>query len=916
MSTITWLHLSDLHYCEPETGWDADEIIDKLLTDLKYMEKSYELKPDLIFFTGDLAFGNIKEDKGLNLIDQYTGVNKFLEKIRNAFKKEIPKENMFLVPGNHDVDRSVVTQPTTKWLDEEMDEKKVTEMIKQGRLDWKDCIRRLEYYKLFLEKYGFTHILTDKERLFYGITRKINGLKIGIGGFNSAWSCSRESKNERGKLWIGAKYQLSTIRTILKDMDFSIALIHHPPRWFVEREDQSFCIKLQENFKFSLHGHEHQEWINILGNHTTISAAACYDSSDGNNGYNFVRLDFEENSAEVWLRKYQSMTGGWIPCNIYGKTEDNGKWKLDNTQWMKLIQRPSEQYNIYISYNSNDKDWMQQHLYNPLLQCRTSNNICPNVFLGIAAEAIVNGELNFTEKPENKVKEESLKKLEKSRHVISVFTTSYFKDDHNTWEYSKILGASNKQKILHPIIAEPNGEFPPTVNTNHLNINNPNWFNELIKAIGLTLETEANPAKLIFISQPSNIIVNNTLPPIDIEIQDDKGIVSSEEEITISAEHVQLQGTKIVTTKHGKATFSDLSFVNTVASTRLIIEAKGLTSSFSQYFSVVTPVELKPLVKSITINYCGEEAFFFENSKSIAIFNKSEIGIYSLTNDFEIRKISFPGRIRLKTRKDSVMAIADWSGNAAIIYDDGNFFIYKLESKGIGFNIPGDITIFDGNAYIGFWNGSIYKLSPGNEPFLELVHTEGIQCLQVLQDGFYICDLNGNFCVYRQKKLVQTHQLESTIFSLKNFQNCLIAVGEKKLYQYAFADSKVNDENTNLIRISAVLDNKKYFIVVDPQGKGLCFDRDLVIRSRFYTREGAFPISSDDRGEFYIFQYPEYARVLMVNEKIVHTHSSGPLSVAPRCDYFAIGGQNETEVIEASKISTLYEVKESRKVDA
>ncbi len=93
-NTITWLHLSDLHYCEPETGWDAEEIREKLIDDLKGMEKSHRLSPDLIFFTGDLAFGNVNDKKGWNLADQYDGVFNFLEKLRTAFKKDIPYSNI------------------------------------------------------------------------------------------------------------------------------------------------------------------------------------------------------------------------------------------------------------------------------------------------------------------------------------------------------------------------------------------------------------------------------------------------------------------------------------------------------------------------------------------------------------------------------------------------------------------------------------------------------------------------------------------------------------------------------------------------------------------------------------------------------------------------------------------------------
>ncbi len=95
MTAITWLHLSDLHFCAPKTGWDAQTVLDDLVTDLKKLENDYQLCPDLIFFTGDLAFGQVRDADGWRLKDQYQGVQSFLETVRTAFHNEIPTENIF-----------------------------------------------------------------------------------------------------------------------------------------------------------------------------------------------------------------------------------------------------------------------------------------------------------------------------------------------------------------------------------------------------------------------------------------------------------------------------------------------------------------------------------------------------------------------------------------------------------------------------------------------------------------------------------------------------------------------------------------------------------------------------------------------------------------------------------------------------
>src|SRR5437016_5445054 len=101
--TITWLHLSDLHFCETRTGWDAQCILDKLLEDLREMSKRSgpSLQPDFIFFTGDLAYGHLGGGKQ-SLSRQLDGAHKLLERIRRSYRPSIPRRNVFLVPGNHD----------------------------------------------------------------------------------------------------------------------------------------------------------------------------------------------------------------------------------------------------------------------------------------------------------------------------------------------------------------------------------------------------------------------------------------------------------------------------------------------------------------------------------------------------------------------------------------------------------------------------------------------------------------------------------------------------------------------------------------------------------------------------------------------------------------------------------------------
>lgn len=325
-SELTWLHLSDLHFCEAKTGWDSARVISTLTNDLRRMHKEYGLQPDFIFFTGDLAYGELGQSPGERITDQFNGAAIFLERVRSAFERIVPAENVFVVPGNHDVNRDYVTEDQTKWLDDQIGTERVTDLIQRKALQWKRYVERLRNYAVFLAEHGYTHLLQDPDRLIYSITRETNGRVVNIVGLNSAWSCGRDG--EKAKLWMGARWQVGHLTGSMPPADISIALMHHPSNWLGEYEDPIFLREIEREFQFSLHGHEHQEWVTIVPSHVRIAAGACYDRSDKPNGYNFVRVNFETGDGEVWLRKYHSPGGDWIPDIIPRKTNNDGRWPL------------------------------------------------------------------------------------------------------------------------------------------------------------------------------------------------------------------------------------------------------------------------------------------------------------------------------------------------------------------------------------------------------------------------------------------------------------------------------------------------------------------------------------------------------------------------------------------------------------
>jgi hypothetical protein len=327
-STVTWLHLSDSHFGDERQDLDARPVLRALLRDLEEVQAQYGLAPNFVFFTGDVAFG---ARPGNPLAQQYDKASAFLHKVLRAFDPVVPLENVFVVPGNHDVDRSAATPDQGTWLDGLVANHggqaayHVDEMIRVAGPQWRRFMERLESYKGFLQTSGLLHLLQDEHRLSFAVRRDVAGTQVGIAGLNSAWSCCRDA--EKGKLWLGG-WQLAQAVEKLAGSPISIVLSHHPTSWLNEVEDAGIAREIGRHFDFHLHGHEHDDWVSASETHVRLGAGACHDGGQRDLAYSFVRLYPHDHRADVYLRRYDRRGGGWIPQVIHGKTSVDGVWRV------------------------------------------------------------------------------------------------------------------------------------------------------------------------------------------------------------------------------------------------------------------------------------------------------------------------------------------------------------------------------------------------------------------------------------------------------------------------------------------------------------------------------------------------------------------------------------------------------------
>jgi predicted MPP superfamily phosphohydrolase len=328
---LTWLHFSDLHFCPLRTGRQAWPALEKMLQDLRSLQAQHGLRPDLIFFTGDAAYGNVSSEPGGALADQFALFGRFLEALLATFHPPLAKEQLFLVPGNHDVDRDAIF-PEAEYLDRHL-LPEAEKLLREGGPRLELYLGRLAAYRTFLKDFGLSRLLQDEDRLTYGLRVELAGSRIGIGGFNTAWNSGRRGRDsggdgDRGRIWMAGSWQRSEISPLLAETDLRIALLHHPNSWLRAEEDPRFWRELKSEFHFVLHGHQHGGWIESSEDGAVVlSASASFQA--GERGYNLVQIDPLSLKGSVWLRAWDERgAAGWIPFLIKDRTDDRGVWPL------------------------------------------------------------------------------------------------------------------------------------------------------------------------------------------------------------------------------------------------------------------------------------------------------------------------------------------------------------------------------------------------------------------------------------------------------------------------------------------------------------------------------------------------------------------------------------------------------------
>lgn len=339
---ISWLHLSDLHL--GRDIYNETVVVDKLLIDIEEQISCNQVVLDFIFITGDLTFSGQK--------DEFEYAADFINKLSQAC--HVSKDNIIIVPGNHDVTRSTTT---TKSLRNNIkNREEVSLIIGTENERAKYSIGLYNYRKFLCENFEWARKCKENS-LSYTINRKINNISVSILALNTAW-LSYGGENEKGRIILGER-QVREALAEVENPQIIIALMHHPFEWLEWFDVQDVQGMLERRVDFILNGHEHRLDIigkgSIFGKAFKISAGSTYESRNHFNSYNIVCSNLIEKNMTCYLRRFEDKHGGfWSQDNSIDHSITNGRIKV------KLSDRLSEILtdDLQMSENPKDEYWV------------------------------------------------------------------------------------------------------------------------------------------------------------------------------------------------------------------------------------------------------------------------------------------------------------------------------------------------------------------------------------------------------------------------------------------------------------------------------------------------------------------------------------------------------------------------------
>lgn len=317
LSKLSFIHLSDIHFVKSsDDPSDIDkDLREAIITDLEINGKENLGNVAGILVTGDIAFsGNRKE---------YEIAKAYLNRICNVF--HISPSDVYCVPGNHDVNQSIVngsdlifTAQNAVDNESTIDDADKTFSRYISDNNFNALFKPIDDYNEFAKRFecdiSSENIFWQKDFLLE------DNLKLRVIGINSSFLSNRtdHQKDKPDRLMYVGQAQIPCYETDVA----TLLMCHHPPQCWKFKDDM--LQRINKRADIQLYGHMHSQSVEIMDENATLYSGAVHPtrSVDWLPRYNWITISSKTENDERILK-----------IEIYPRclTADRDSFTMDST---------------------------------------------------------------------------------------------------------------------------------------------------------------------------------------------------------------------------------------------------------------------------------------------------------------------------------------------------------------------------------------------------------------------------------------------------------------------------------------------------------------------------------------------------------------------------------------------------------
>ncbi len=309
---MKWLHLSDIHF--NFKNFNSHAMREDFIKRISLLSQNEPFTH--LFLTGDILFRNNEADK-----ETIEFIKKLLEIL------QLPTDNVYIVPGNHDHDRAVVISQLASLPNR--DDVTIDALDQSFRATLLGAFSK--FNAVYQEIFGSSYRVEDENPHSVCTTGSISVIKL-----NTAWLDTDSAADQ--SLRIGSRQLQILLSATNSDLQrtVNIAMGHHPLE-ALSADEQSRVLNLFQKHNIGIYfcGHSHRANIKVHRFCDVIEIVAPGGYIDNENysvgGYVWGVIDTDTNFYKAEI--YNWNNGKWGIDSTLPETDDHGIFYFNTTHF-------------------------------------------------------------------------------------------------------------------------------------------------------------------------------------------------------------------------------------------------------------------------------------------------------------------------------------------------------------------------------------------------------------------------------------------------------------------------------------------------------------------------------------------------------------------------------------------------------